>query len=59
VPVAVVGNPVDTDFWHPAQARSDQPMGSVVSIGRLEGELSWEFRPDRHSGFLKGLIADS
>ncbi len=36
VPVAVVGNPVDTDFWHPAQARSEQPMGSVVSIGRLE-----------------------
>jgi glycosyltransferase involved in cell wall biosynthesis len=36
VPVAVIGNPVDTDFWSPAPARSDQPMVSVVSMGRLE-----------------------
>jgi glycosyltransferase involved in cell wall biosynthesis len=36
VPVVVIGNPVDTDFWHLAPARSDQPMGSVVSMGRME-----------------------
>ena len=36
VPVAVIGNPVDTDFWRPAPAGGDQPMGAVVSMGRLE-----------------------
>jgi glycosyltransferase involved in cell wall biosynthesis len=36
VPVAVIGNPVDTDFWCPAPAGAVQPMGSVVSMGRLE-----------------------
>jgi glycosyltransferase involved in cell wall biosynthesis len=36
VPVAVIGNPVDTDFWRPAPAGGDQPLGAVVSMGRLE-----------------------
>ena len=36
VPVVVIGNPVDTVFWHPASFRPDQPVGSVLSMGRLE-----------------------
>ncbi len=36
VPVVVIGNPVDTDFWRPAVVSRDLAGGPVVSIGRLE-----------------------
>ena len=34
--VAVIGNPVDTDFWRPAPAGAGQTMDSVLSMGRFE-----------------------
>ena len=36
VPVAVIGNPVDTDFWQPAPPPWELGRSTVVSIGRLE-----------------------
>jgi len=36
VPISVIGNPVDTDFWRPAAVRCDFAGGAVLSIGRLE-----------------------
>ena len=36
VPVDVIGNPVDTDFWRPLPTHFDTPRTTVISIGRLE-----------------------
>jgi len=36
VPVTVIGNPVDTDVWRPADLSCSTVRTTVVSIGRLE-----------------------
>ena len=36
VPVTVIGNPVDTDVWRPADPSCSKARNTVVSIGRLE-----------------------
>ena len=36
VPVTVIGNPVDTDFWRPADPSCPSASQTVVSMGRLE-----------------------
>ncbi len=40
VPVAVIGNPIDTQFWRPGSGQ--HPSATVLSIGRLEWQKGHE-----------------